>query len=82
MGNTDEEGYARLVGVDEIAGNRYNLSIPLYVRKKGTEPPALNLQECLDSWQENAAIMHSELETVLAMIQREEECPDEQSEAR
>lgn len=82
LGNTDEEGYARLVGVDEIAGNRYNLSIPLYVRKKGTEPPALNLQECLDSWQENAAIMHSELETVLAMIQREEECPDEQSEAR
>ena len=56
----------------EIEANRFNLSIPLYVRKKGIEPVSLNLQECLDSWQENAAAMHGALERVLAMLNGEE----------
>jgi len=77
LGQKDEEGYARLVSCDEIAKNRYNLSIPLYVRKKGVEPVALDLQECLDSWQENAAVMHRELDTLLSMINREESEQDE-----
>lgn len=77
LGQEDEEGYARLVSCDEIAKNRYNLSIPLYVRKKGVEPVALDLQECLDSWQENAAVMHRELDTLLSMINREESEQDE-----
>ena len=54
---------------EEITGNRFNLSIPLYIRKKGMEPVPLNLQECLDAWQENAALMHSALETVVSMIE-------------
>ena len=69
LSGADEEGYSRLVDDEEITGNRFNLSIPLYVRKKGMEPVPLNLQECLDSWQENAALMHSALETVVSMIE-------------
>ena len=69
LSGADEEGYSRLVDDEEIAGNRFNLSIPLYVRKKGVEPVPLNMQECLDSWQENAALMHSALETVVVMIE-------------
>ena len=69
LSGSDEEGYSRLVDDEEIVGNRYNLSIPLYVRKKGAEPVPLNLQECLDSWQENAALMYSALESVVSMIE-------------
>ena len=69
LSGADEEGYSRLVDDEVITGNRFNLSIPLYVRKKGMEPVPLNLQECLDSWQENAALMHSALETVVSMIE-------------
>lgn len=71
LSGADEEGYSRLVDGEEITGNRFNLSIPLYVRKKGMEPVPLNLQECLDSWQENAALMHSALETVVSMIEED-----------
>lgn len=71
LSGADEEGYSRLVDDEEITGNRFNLSIPLYVRKKGMEPVPLNLQECLDSWQENAALMHSGLETVVSMIEED-----------
>ena len=60
------------MAVCESADNRYNLSIPLYVRKKGVEPVALDLQECLDSWQENAAAMHLELDQLMTMINGEE----------
>lgn len=70
--NADEESYSRLVGYDEIAGNSFNLSIPLYVRKKGVEPIALDLQECLDEWQENSALMHEALEGVLGMLDGKE----------
>lgn len=69
LNGTKEEGYSRLVDFEEIANNRFNLSIPLYVRKKDRELVSLNLQECLDSWQENAAIMHSALEAVVAMLE-------------
>ena len=71
LSGADEEGYSRLVDDEEITGNRFNLSIPLYDRKKGMEPVPLNLQECLDSWQENAALMHSALETVVSMIEED-----------
>lgn len=71
LSGADEEGYSRLVDDEEITGNRFNLSIPLYVRKKGMEPVPLNLQECLDSWQENAALIHSALETVVSMIEED-----------
>ena len=76
-GSQDEEGYARLVDYSEIEANRFNLSIPLYVRKKGIEPVPLDLQECLDSWQENSAAMHGALEGVLSMLNGEEVSGDE-----
>ncbi len=77
LGSQDEEGYARLVDFSEIEANRFNLSIPLYVRKKGIEPVPLDLQECLDSWQENSAAMHGVLEGVLSMLNGEEVSGDE-----
>ena len=61
----------------QIEANRFNLSIPLYVRKKGIEPVPLDLQECLDSWQENSAAMHGALEGVLSMLNGEEVSGDE-----
>ena len=67
-GNTDEEDYARLVDFDEIVGNNFNLSIPLYVRKKGVEPVAFDLQECLDEWQENSALMHEALDEIIDLL--------------
>ena len=70
--DADEEDYSRLVDFEEIAANNFNLSIPLYVRKKGVEPIALDLQECLDDWQENSALMHEALEGVLRMLNGEE----------
>lgn len=77
LGSQDEEGYSRLVDFSEIEANRFNLSIPLYVRKKGIEPVPLDLQECLDSWQENSAAMHGALEGVLSMLNGEEVYGDE-----
>jgi type I restriction enzyme M protein len=77
LGNEDEEDYARLVDYREIEANRFNLSIPLYVRKKGIDPVPLDLQECLDSWQEDAAVMRSALEIVVAMLDEAEVTGDE-----
>ena len=77
LGDEDEDGYARLVDFSEIEANRFNLSIPLYVRKKGIEPVPLDLQECLDSWQENSAAMHGALEGVVSMLSGEEASDDE-----
>lgn len=70
-GNEDEDEYARLVSNEEIERNRFNLSISLYVRKKGIELIPLDVQECLDSWQENSMIMHSSLEELLSLMNGE-----------
>ena len=68
MGRLNRYEYSRLVDCSEIAENDYNLSIPLYVRKKGIEPVSFDLQECLDEWQENSVIMHENLEGILQWI--------------
>ena len=75
--DVDEEDYSRLVDIEEIEGNNFNLSIPLYVRKKGVEPIALDLQECLDAWQENSALMHEALDGVMEMMAGNEVKADE-----
>ena len=70
--NMDEKDYSRLVDIREIEGNNYSLSIPLYVRKKGAEPIALDLQECLYDWQDNSALMHETLLDVMRMLNESE----------
>ncbi|WP_313489124.1 type I restriction-modification system subunit M [Stutzerimonas nitrititolerans] len=52
----DEPGFARVATLDDLAGNGFNLSIPLYVKRQSGSAsagqPAQSLQEAWASWQD------------------------------
>ncbi len=66
--NVDEEDYARLVGIEEIASNQYNLNIPLYVGMKTIESVSLDFQESLNDWMERSVQLHEINAVLLDML--------------
>lgn len=67
---TDVEGIARLVTLDEIASNDYNLNIPRYVEPK-MEGEVLSVEEAMKRLSESAAAAFAAEEKLLQVLRQE-----------
>ncbi|WP_449258751.1 type I restriction-modification system subunit M [Chlorobium limicola] len=75
----DEDGFARVIGNDEIAGKGCNLSIPLYVR--AVTNPAMSvledserygqnsLQQAINNWRESSKALRESMESLFVSLQ-------------
>ncbi len=70
-GFRDEEGFAKVVTVEEVAQQDYRLSIPLYVRRaleNGTETDKRSLKELWSDWQESGREFWRQMDKVVEML--------------
>ena len=68
---TDEEGFAKVATIEEIAGRAYSLSIPLYVRRKtitAAAEAASSLTDAWGAWESSGRAFWSEMDTMLEML--------------
>ena len=71
---TDEENYAKVASIQEIADQDYSLNIPLYVR--GTiidTTPAATVEECVDDWLAQSITLREETQKLLDLLTKEAE---------
>jgi type I restriction enzyme M protein len=66
----DVEGVARVVTLDDIATNEYNLNIPRYVEPK-SEQEMLTVEEAMKRLQESATAAFAAEERLAAILKRE-----------
>ncbi|HXU40488.1 MAG TPA: class I SAM-dependent DNA methyltransferase [Blastocatellia bacterium] len=66
----DVEGVARVVTLDEIAANDYNLNIPRYVEPKN-EQEVLSVEEAMQRLQESTRAAFAAEEKLIELLQRE-----------
>ena len=69
----DQEGFSRLVSLEEIRTQEYNLSIPLYVRSEttngnGDQKGELTLNEAIAAWQESSKELRQSMDILLSEI--------------
>lgn len=67
---TDVQGVARVVTLDEIGANDYNLNIPRYVEPK-LEQRVLTVDEAMNQLRESAEVAFSAEERLIAILKRE-----------
>ena len=46
----DEEGFSKVVTIEDVGTQSFSLSIPLYVRSAGTTEPVKSLDESINDW--------------------------------
>jgi type I restriction enzyme M protein len=69
----DEEGFAKVAAIEEIAAQGYSLSIPLYVKRKtaasgmSTES-APSLSQAWVAWEESGSAFWSEMDAVVDLL--------------
>lgn len=65
-----EEGFARVVTIQDIADNNFSLSIPLYVKQPIAEDAVDTrpIQECYDAWRAASEMMKLSYEKLNAML--------------
>lgn len=68
---SDEESFSRVVSVDEIAGQKYSLNIPLYVRKRMDIPAATTPAESADEWQIQREVTQNSVQSLINLITKE-----------
>jgi len=66
----DDEGFAAVATLDDIANQNGNLSIPLYVKRGGADEEH-NLAEAVASWRTSAAALHVAAEDVFKLLDPE-----------
>ena len=64
----DEQGFSRVVGIEEISKNNYSLNIPLYARKRMDIPPALSPGEAADKWAVQRAETTQSIDSLLELL--------------
>lgn len=69
----NEDGFAKVATIQDIAGNNFSLSIPLYVKPaaNGDEVDCRTTQEHYDSWRATAEMMKLSYEKLNAMLGEE-----------
>ncbi len=66
----DVEGVARVVTLDDISGNDYNLNIPRYVEPKN-EQEVLTVEEAIEKLKKSATAAFAAEEKLVAILKRE-----------
>src|SRR5690606_35880915 len=66
-GFTDEEGFATVVTLDQIAEKRYSLAIPLYVTRTAPadDAGAVEVNEAVAAWRTAAEVAETSVDAVL-----------------
>ena len=72
QGYEDEDGFSKIVTIDDIAKNNFSLSIPLYVDNsaKVEEEEARSISEYYEDWLSASDKMRSEYEKLNSMLER------------
>jgi type I restriction enzyme M protein len=71
--NDDQDGFSRLVSLEEIREQDHNLSIPLYVRAEsaggnGNGEDGPSLSEAITSWQESSQELRQSMDALFATL--------------
>ena len=65
----DEEGYAKVVTLEEVEKQNFSLSIPLHVRgTNGTPEPIKSLDECIDDWISQSVNVQASLQALTDLL--------------
>ena len=67
----DEDGFASVVTIEDIAKNDYSLSIPLYVKSNAdaVESDSRSFDEIYSSWEHKSNTMHESYEELNRLLQ-------------
>lgn len=69
----DEEGYAKVVTIDEISEKDHSLNIALYVRSGIGVNPVLSVEECVDDWVSQSLTAREQTDALIALLTKEGE---------
>lgn len=69
----DEERYARLATIADIAERDYSLNIALYVRNEMAAEPVLPVEECAEDWLVQSIALQEQMQSLVDMLQKEGE---------
>jgi type I restriction enzyme M protein len=72
FGNEDVPYFSRTVSIDEIAGNNYSLSIPLYIEKEPTPGDTRTIQEHYSAWNQSSTEMRERYLALNKMVFKED----------
>ena len=66
----DEDGYSKVVSIEDVERQNYSLSIPLYVRTAGPIDPVKSLDECIDDWLSQSVNVRSALQALTDLLEK------------
>ena len=70
----DEENYAKVATIDEIAEQDYSLNIPLYVRGSAIDVnPVASVEECVDDWLAQSIASQESTKALIELLTKEDE---------
>ena len=70
----DEENYAKVATIDEIAAQDYSLNIPLYVRGSIVDPnPVASVEECVDDWMAQSITAQESTQALIELLTKEDD---------
>jgi len=74
LSNDDQDGFSRLVPLEEIRDQQYNLSIPLYVRAEstngdGSTEEGQTLQEAISDWQASSKGLRKSMDSLFSTLE-------------
>ena len=69
----DEDKYAKICTLDEIAAHDFSLNIPLYVRDIDAPAPVPTVQECADDWLVQRLMTAESLDRLVSMLPKDGE---------
>ena len=69
----EEPGFARIADGEQLAGQEYSLSIPLYVKRSrngndGEPAEQRNLPELWDEWEQEGRVFWQEMDDLIEML--------------
>jgi len=70
---TDEEKYAKVATLADIAEKDYSLNIALYVRDEMEAAPVLPVEECAEDWLVQSIALQEQMQLLVDMIRKEGE---------
>lgn len=67
----DEEKYAKVATIDEIAANDYSLNIALYARDEIETEPVLSIEESVDDWLTQQIVSNEQTQALMNLLKKE-----------
>ena len=66
----NEDGYAKIATINEIAEYDYSLNIALYARTSSSSGPILTVEECADNWSVQRKIVNKEINALTEILEK------------